>query len=114
VRAAINGIPVGQTEAARSLGLKRGQTLRFVVLPQALRLIIPPLTSQYLNITKSSSLGAAIAYPELFLMIGGTTLNQTGQAIEAMAILMAVFLVINLVTSALMNWYNRAVALTER
>lgn len=114
VRSAIAAIHKGQTEASRSLGLTRGQTMRLVILPQALRLIIPPLTSQYLNVIKSSSLGAAIAYPELFLMIGGTTLNQTGQAIEAMSIVMLVFLSINLVTSALMNWYNRAVALKER
>ncbi|MCC6471347.1 MAG: ABC transporter permease subunit [Alphaproteobacteria bacterium] len=114
VRSAINAIDRGQTEAARSLGLTRGQNMRLVILPQALRLIIPPLTSQYLNVIKSSSLGAAIAYPEVFLMIGGTTLNQTGQAIEAMAIVMSVFLSVNLVTSAGMNWYNRAVALKER
>jgi general L-amino acid transport system permease protein len=114
VRAAINGIDRGQVEAAMSVGLTRGQVLRLVVLPQALRLIIPPLTSQYLNVIKSSSLGAAIAYPEVFLMIGGTTLNQTGQAIEAMAIVMLVFLTVNLITSAFMNWYNRAVALKER
>ena len=114
VRSAINAIQRGQSEAARSLGLTRGQTMRLVILPQALRLIIPPLTSQYLNVIKSSSLGAAIAYPEVFLIVGGTTLNQTGQAIESMAIVMAVFLVINLATAALMNWYNRAVALKER
>lgn len=114
VRSAINAIQRGQSEASRSLGLTRGQTMRLVILPQALRLIIPPLTSQYLNVIKSSSLGAAIAYPEVFLIIGGTTLNQTGQAIESMAIVMAVFLVINLTTAALMNWYNRAVALKER
>jgi len=114
VRAAILGIHKGQTEAAMSLGLTRVQALRLVILPQARRLIIPPLTSQFLNITKSSSLGASIAYPELVLMIGRTMLNQTGQAIESMTIVLAVFLSINLVTALLMNWYNRAVALKER
>ena len=114
VRAAILGIHKGQTEAAMSLGLTRGQTLRLVILPQARRLIIPPLTSQFLNITKSSSLGASIAYPELVLMIGRTMLNQTGQAIESMTIVLSVFLAINLITAFLMNWYNRAVALKER
>jgi general L-amino acid transport system permease protein len=111
VRAAIIGIARSQTEAALSLGLTRGQALRLVILPQTLRLIIPPLTSQYLNVIKSSALGAAIGYPEIFLIVTGTTLTQTGQAIEAIAIVMAVFLSINLATSALMNWYNRAVAL---
>jgi general L-amino acid transport system permease protein len=114
VRAAILGIHKGQTEAAMSLGLTRGQTLRLVILPQARRLIIPPLTSQFLNITKSSSLGASIAYPELVLMIGRTMLNQTGQAIESMTIVLGVFLTINLIIAFLMNWYNRAVALKER
>lgn len=114
VRAGIEGLPKGQMEGARAVGLTYMQAMRLVILPQALRLIIPPLTSQYLNVIKSSSLGAAIAYPEVFLIVGGTTLNQTGQAIESMAIVMAVFLVINLATAALMNWYNRAVALKER
>ena len=114
VRAAILGIHKGQVEAAMSLGLTRSQALRLVILPQARRLIIPPLTSQFLNITKSSSLGASIAYPELVLMIGRTMLNQTGQAIESMTIVLSVFLIINLITAFLMNWYNRAVALKER
>ncbi len=114
VRAAILGIHKGQNEAAMSLGLTRPQALRLVILPQARRLIIPPLTSQFLNITKSSSLGASIAYPELVLMIGRTMLNQTGQAIESMTIVLGVFLTINLITAFLMNWYNRAVALKER
>jgi general L-amino acid transport system permease protein len=111
VRAAIIGIDRSQSEAALSLGLSRGQSLRLVILPQALRLIVPPLTSQYLNIIKSSSLGAAIGYPEIFLIVTGTTITQTGQAIEAILIVMLVFLAINLSVSALMNWYNRAVAL---
>ena len=114
VRGAVEGISWGQTEAARSLGLSRAQTLRLVIIPQALRIIIPPMTSQYLNIIKSSSLGAAVAYPELFQIFGGTVLNQSGRAIEVMGILMAIFLVINLATSALMNWYNRHVAIKER
>jgi general L-amino acid transport system permease protein len=114
VRAAILGVDRGQIEAAMSLGLTRRQALRLVVLPQALRLIVPPLTSQYLNIIKSTSLGAAIAYPEIFLIITGTTLTQTGQAIETMAIVMLVFLAINLAASGFMNWYNRAVALRGR
>jgi general L-amino acid transport system permease protein len=114
VRGAMEGIEYGQTEAALSLGLSRWQTLRLVVLPQALRIIVPPVTSQYLNIIKSSSLGAGIAYPELFQTFIGTVLNQSGRAIECVAIVMLIFLVINLITSAFMNWYNRAIALKER
>jgi general L-amino acid transport system permease protein len=114
VRGAMEGIAYGQTEAALSLGLTRWQTLRLVVLPQALRIIVPPLTSQYLNIIKSSSLGAGIAYPELFQTFIGTVLNQSGRAIECVAIVMLIFLVINLITSMFMNWYNRAIALKER
>jgi general L-amino acid transport system permease protein len=111
VRAGILAVPRGQTEAARSVGLSRGLTLRLIVAPQAMRLIVPPLTNQYLNLTKNSSLAAAIGYPDFFYVFAGTTLNQTGQAIEIIAITMAVYLTISLATAALMNWYNRALAL---
>jgi general L-amino acid transport system permease protein len=111
VRAGILAVPRGQTEAAHSLGLRRGLTLRLVVAPQAMRLIVPPLTNQYLNLTKNSSLAAAVGYPDFFYVFAGTTLNQTGQAIEIIALTMAVYLAISLVTAAFMNWYNRAFAL---
>jgi general L-amino acid transport system permease protein len=111
VRAGILAVPRGQTEAARSIGLSRGLTLRLVVAPQAMRLIVPPLTNQYLNLTKNSSLAAAVGYPDFFYVFAGTTLNQTGQAIEIIAVTMAVYLAISLATAALMNWYNRALAL---
>jgi general L-amino acid transport system permease protein len=111
VRAGILAVSRGQTEAARSIGLSRGLTLRLVVAPQAMRLIVPPLTNQYLNLTKNSSLAAAVGYPDFFYVFAGTTLNQTGQAIEIIAVTMAVYLAISLVTAALMNWYNRALAL---
>jgi general L-amino acid transport system permease protein len=114
VRAGILAVNQGQTEAAYSLGLRPGHTLRFVVVPQALRVIIPPLTSQYLNLTKNSSLAVAIGYPDFFALFAGTTLNQTGQAIEIIALTMAVYLTISLITSGLMNFYNRRVALVER
>ena len=114
VRSSIVAVPTGQREAALSLGLKPGQVLRKVVLPQALRTMVPPLTSQWLNLIKSSSLGAAIAYPELFQIFAGTVLNQTGREIETMVLLMAIFLAISLATSAFMNWYNQRVALVER
>lgn len=114
VRAGIQGVAKGQTEAAQALGLPRGQTLRLVIVPQAMRQIIPPLTSQYLNLTKNSSLAVAIAYPDLVSVFAGTSLNQTGQAIEIIAITMAVYLTISLLTSAFMNWYNARIALTER
>ncbi|MBV9249361.1 MAG: ABC transporter permease subunit [Acetobacteraceae bacterium] len=114
VRAAILSVHKGQREAALSLGLKPRQVLSKVILPQALRVAVPPLTSQYLNIIKSSSLGAAVAYPELFQIFAGTVLQQTAREIESMAILVAIFLSINLVTSAFMNWYNRRVALVGR
>jgi general L-amino acid transport system permease protein len=114
VRAAIVSVHVGQREAALSLGLKPRQVLSRIILPQALRVMIPPMTSQYLNIIKSSSLGAAVAYPELFQIFAGTVLQQTARETEAMVILMAIFLSINLATSALMNWYNRRVALVGR
>ena len=100
VRAGILAVPRGQTEAALALGLRRGPTLRLVVVPQALRVIVPPLTNQYLNLTKNSSLAVAIGYPDLFAVFAGTTLNQTGQAIEIIAITMAVYLAISLLTSA--------------
>jgi general L-amino acid transport system permease protein len=96
-----------------ALGLTPGQRLRLVTLPQALRVIIPPMTSQYLNLTKNSSLAVAIGYPDL-VMVANTTMNQTGQAIEAIAILMAVYLTISLLISLFMNWYNNRVRLVER
>ena len=114
VRAGIQSVNRGQAEAAGSLGLRPGPTLRFVVVPQALRVIIPPLTSQYLNLIKNSSLAVAIGYPDFFALFAGTTLNQTGQAIEIIAMTMAVYLIISLITSALMNLYNRRMALVER
>lgn len=114
VRAGIQGVARGQMEASQALGLPRSQTLRLVIVPQAMRQIIPPLTSQYLNLTKNSSLAVAIAYPDLVSVFAGTSLSQTGQAIEIIAITMAVYLTISLLTSAFMNWYNARVALTER
>ena len=114
VRAGILAVARGQTEAAYALGLRRGLTLRLVVVPQALRVIVPPLTNQYLNLTKNSSLAVAIGYPDLFAVFAGTTLNQTGQAIEIIAITMAVYLALSLATSALMNWYNARIRLAER
>jgi general L-amino acid transport system permease protein len=113
VRSGIQSVGRGQWEAAGALGLRRSQILRFVVLPQALRVIIPPTTSQYLNLTKNSSLAIAIGYPDI-VSISGTTLNQTGQAIEGIAIIMAVYLTLSLSISAFMNWYNRRIALVER
>ncbi len=114
VRAGIQGVPKGQVEASGALGLTKSQALRLVIVPQALRQIIPPLTSQYLNLTKNSSLAVAIAYPDLVSVFAGTTLNQTGQAIEIIAITMAVYLTFSLLTSAAMNWYNSRITLTER
>jgi len=114
VRAGIRSVSKGQTEAAYSLGLRPGPTLRLVVIPQAMRVIIPPLTSQYLNLTKNSTLAVAIGYPDLVQIFAGTVLNQTGQAVEVIVITMAVYLTISLVTSALMNLYNRRMALVER
>jgi general L-amino acid transport system permease protein len=114
VRSGILSVRRGQIEAAHAIGLSRGQSLRFVVMPQALRVIVPPLTSQYLNLIKNSSLGAAIAYPELIALFGGTVLNQTGQAIEVIAITMAVYLLISLAVSAVMNRYNRSIRRIER
>lgn len=111
VRSGIQGVPRGQSEAAAALGLQHGLALRLVVLPQALRIIIPPLTSQYLNLTKNSSLAVAIGYPDLVSVFAGTVLNQTGQAIEVLAVTMAIYLALSLTTSVFMNWYNRAMAL---
>ena len=113
VRAGIQSVSWGQSEAAPALGPDPGQALRLVLLPQALRVIIPPLTSQYLNLTKNSSLAVAIGYPDL-VSIANTTLNQTGQAIEGIAIIMAVYLTISLSIALLMNWYNAPSALVER
>jgi general L-amino acid transport system permease protein len=114
VRAGITSVSRGQTEASYSLGLLPGPTLRLVVVPQAMRVIIPPLTSQYLNLIKNSSLAVAIGYPDLVQVFTGTVLNQTGQAVEVIAITMAVYLSISLVTSLLMNFYNSRIALVER
>jgi general L-amino acid transport system permease protein len=114
VRAGVLAVSRGQTEAATALGLRRGLTLRLIVVPQALRVIVPPLTNQYLNLTKNSSLAVAVGYPDLFAVFAGTTLNQTGQAIEIIAITMAVYLAISLITSGLMNWYNAHIRVTER
>ncbi len=114
VRGGIQAVSRGQTEAAQSLGLKEGDRLRLVIVPQAMRVIIPPLTSQYLNLTKNSSLGAAIGYPELVNVFAGTSLNQTGRAIECIALTMLVYLILSLLTSAIMNWYNGRVSLVER
>ncbi|CAO3374725.1 amino acid ABC transporter permease [Azospirillum argentinense] len=113
VRSGILAVNWGQTEAARALGIDSGKTLRLVVLPQALRVIVPPLTSQYLNLTKNSSLALAIGYPDL-VSIANTTLNQTGQAIEGVAMIMGTYLVISLGISIFMNWYNKRIALVER
>jgi len=114
VRAGLLAVSRGQTEAAYSLGLQPGQTLRLVVIPQAMRVIIPPLTSQYLNLTKNSSLAVAIGYPDLVQIFTGTVLNQTGQAVEVVVLTMAVYLSISLFTSLLMNWYNRRMTIVER
>ena len=113
VRAGIQAVPHGQTEASQALGLTRRQRLRLVILPQALRVIIPPLTSQYLNLTKNSSLAVAIAYPDL-VAVGGIILNQSGQAIEIIALWMLIYLSLSLLTSAFMNWYNEKMKLVER
>lgn len=114
VRAGIQGVGKGQKEAARALGLSNGQMLNLVVIPQAMRIIIPPLTSQYLNLTKNSSLGIAIAYPDLVGVFAGTVLNQTGQAVEVIAVTMLVYLTLSLLTAALMNWFNARMKLVER
>jgi len=114
VRAGILAVNYGQTEAANALGIKNSHTLRLIIIPQAMRVIIPPLTSQYLNLTKNSSLAVAIAYPDLVSVFAGTVLNQTGQAVEIIMMTMGVYLAISIVTSIFMNWYNAKMALTER
>jgi general L-amino acid transport system permease protein len=114
VRAGILAVSRGQTEAAGALGLRTGPTLQLVVIPQAMRVIIPPLTNQYLNLTKNSSLAVFVGYPDLVQIFTGTVLNQTGQAVEVVMITMAVYLSISLVTSMVMNWYNSRIALVER
>ena len=113
VRAGIQSVSRGQAEAAAALGLSKGQEMRLVMLPQALRVIIPPLTNQYLNLTKNSSLAVAIGYPDL-VSIAQTSLNQTGRAIEALSIVMLVYLTLSLITSGLMNWFNASAAIQER
>ncbi|BEP38532.1 amino acid ABC transporter permease (plasmid) [Variovorax sp. V59] len=113
VRAGIQSVSRGQWEAAQSMGLPRGRILRLVILPQALRVIVPPTTSQYLNVIKNSSLAVAIGYPDLVSVVN-TTLNQTGQAIEGILIIMAAFMTVSLAVSLLMNWYNKRIALVER
>jgi general L-amino acid transport system permease protein len=113
VRAGIASVPHGQIEAASSIGLSRGQSMRMVVLPQALRVIIPPMTNQYLNLTKNSSLAVAIGYPDV-VSIANTAINQTGRAVECIAIIMLVYLTTSLATSAFMNWYNQRAAIKER
>lgn len=113
VRAGIQSVSHGQFEAAASLGLSRGQSMRLVQLPQALRVIIPPMTNQYLNLTKNSSLAVAIGYPDV-VSIANTAINQTGRAVECIAVIMAVYLLTSLLTSLFMNWYNARAALKER
>ena len=114
VRAGIQGISKGQKEAASSLGLTANQVLKLVIMPQALRIIIPPTTNQYLNLTKNSSLAAAIAYPDLVLVFAGTALMQTGRAIEIVSITMLTYLSISLAIAALMNWYNKLIEIKEK
>ena len=114
VRAGIQGISKGQKEAAASIGLTPGQILKLVIMPQALRIIIPPTTNQYLNLTKNSSLAAAIAYPDLVLVFAGTALMQTGKAIEIVGITMLTYLSISLAIAALMNWYNKRIEIKEK
>ena len=106
VRAGLQSVPKGQMEAGASLGLSRGETLRLIIIPQAMRVILPPLTNQYLNLTKNSSLAVAIGYPDLFSVFAGTALSQTGQAVEIIALTMGVYLLISLVTSAIMSFYG--------
>ena len=113
VRTGIQAVAHGQVEAAASLGLQRQHTMRLVILPQALRVIIPPMTSQYLNLTKNSSLAVAIGYPDV-VSIATTSLNNTGRAVECIAIIMLVYLTTSLTTAAFMNWYNKRAAIKER
>ena len=114
VRAGVLGVSKGQKEAAASIGLTPNQTLRLVVMPQALRIIIPPTTNQYLNLTKNSSLAAAIAYPDLVLVFAGTALMQTGRAIEIVSITMLTYLSLSITISVFMNWYNKKIAIKEK
>ena len=114
VRAGIVAVPKGQTEASSALGIKKNHALRLVIIPQAMRIIIPPLTSQYLNLTKNSSLAVAIAYPELVSVFAGTALNQVGREIEMIFMTMAVYLTFSIVTAIFMNWFNARVKLVER
>ena len=113
VRSGILAINKGQIEAAKAVGLHPVQILRLVIIPQAMRVIIPPLTSQYLNLTKNSSLAVAIAYPDLVHVFAGTALMQTGQAVEILAITMSVYLSLSITISLLMNWYNRTMKLKD-
>ena len=114
VRAGITAVSHGQTEASMALGVSRGRTLNLVVIPQALRIIVPPLASQYLNITKNSSLAIAIGYMDITATIGGISLNQTGREMECMIIVMALYLTFSLLISSFMNWYNKRIKLVER
>ena len=114
VRSAIEAVPKGQHDAARALGLSTRAVLFLVVLPQAARIMVPQLTSQYLNLIKSTTLGAAVAYPEIFQIFAGTVMNQAGKEVETIIIVMAIFLTVNLIFSAFMNWYNSRIALVER
>ncbi len=114
VRSGILAVSHGQSEAAHALGLRQGATLRLVVIPQALRVIIPQLTSQYLNLTKNSSLATAVGYPDLVAVFAGTTLNQTGQAVEVIAMTMSLYLTLSISISLFMNWYNKRIQLVER
>jgi general L-amino acid transport system permease protein len=114
VRAGMKSVSHGQTEAAQALGLHGMQTLRLIIIPQAMRVIIPPLTNQYLNLTKNSSLAVAIGYPDLIQVFAGTVLNITGQAVEVVVITMATYLSFSLITSLAMNLYNARFAIVER
>ena len=114
VRAGVQGVSKGQKEAAASIGLTPNQVLKLVVMPQALRIIIPPTTNQYLNLTKNSSLAAAIAYPDLVLVFAGTALMQTGRAIEIVSITMLTYLTLSIIISIFMNWYNKKIAIKEK
>jgi general L-amino acid transport system permease protein len=113
VRAGIQSVARGQSEAAAALGLNRNQEMRLVMLPQALRVIIPPMTNQYLNLTKNSSLAVAIGYPDV-VSIANTAINQTGRAVECISIVMLIYLTTSLLTSGFMNWYNARAAIKER
>jgi len=114
VRAGIQSVSHGQTEAAFALGIKPSWTMRLIIIPQALRVIVPPLTSQYLNLTKNSSLAIAIGYMDITATLSGITLNQTGKEMECMMLVLMIYLCISLLISAFMNWYNRRIALVER